>query len=163
MARKTKAQILREGIKNDLIKQLESNGTVGKFYSDLVDDYMKLWDTKNLLQDDIAKRGANVPSIASTVVANIKRAGPIGELVNLNSELLELAIAKKVDDKKIEAIKSLAQANAKMIALLHDTAVTIKKNDSVSELVKVNAQMLKLLSELGIKPAQTGGVKVVEM
>lgn len=37
---------LRERIRQDLLDQLESDGTVGEYYIDLVGDYMSMWDTK---------------------------------------------------------------------------------------------------------------------
>ena len=52
-----KAENYRKTIEKDLKKQLEQNGTTGKYYLDLVDDYMRLWDIKNDLFADIADRG----------------------------------------------------------------------------------------------------------
>jgi len=54
---KSKISILREAILSDLTDQLDRNGTTGQYYSDLVKDYMKLWDTKNRLILDIELRG----------------------------------------------------------------------------------------------------------
>ena len=51
---------LFEKIKQDLIEQLERNGTTGEYYFDLINDYMDLWVTKRLLVEDIQKRGVNV-------------------------------------------------------------------------------------------------------
>jgi phage terminase small subunit len=103
---KTKKYLTSElyaDVKQDLLDQLDRNGTVGKYYVDLVGDYMDMWVTKCLLVDDIQRRGVNVKSDHG--------GGQKG----------------------------------------------VKKNDSVELRIKVNAQMLKLLSELGIKPAQSGG------
>lgn len=47
-------------IRQDLLDQLENNGTVGKQYEDMIEDYMNFWVTKNLLQEDIKKRGVTV-------------------------------------------------------------------------------------------------------
>lgn len=44
-------------IKKDLLDQLEANGTCGKYFEDLVDDYMTMYITKTLLATDIKKRG----------------------------------------------------------------------------------------------------------
>ena len=103
---KTKAYIdsdLFSEIKADLLDQLDRNGTTGKYYVDLVSDYMNTWVTKSLLADDIQQRGVNI----------------------------------KYDNGGGQK--------------------GTKKNDSVELGIKINAQMLKLLSELGIKPAQSGG------
>lgn len=52
-----KSKRLRNAIEKDLKDQLKRNGTTGKYYLDLVDDYMELWDIKNNLFSDIADRG----------------------------------------------------------------------------------------------------------
>ncbi len=51
----------RKTIEKDLKRQLEQNGTTGKYYLDLVDDYMRLWDIKNKLFQDITDRGVVTP------------------------------------------------------------------------------------------------------
>lgn len=52
-----KGKITRNTIKSDLINQLAKNGNTSRYYLDLVEDYMNLWDTKNALFDDIKERG----------------------------------------------------------------------------------------------------------
>ena len=47
-------------IEKDLRQQLEDNGTYGKFFDDMVDDYMAMYVTKTLLTEDIQKRGTIV-------------------------------------------------------------------------------------------------------
>lgn len=51
---------LHENIRNDLMEQLERNGTTGKYYEDLVNDYMDMWISKCLLVEDIRQRGVIV-------------------------------------------------------------------------------------------------------
>lgn len=48
---------LYRSIRKDLHQQLEMNGTVGDHYKDLLDDYMRLYVTKCLLDKDIKERG----------------------------------------------------------------------------------------------------------
>jgi endo-alpha-1,4-polygalactosaminidase (GH114 family) len=36
---------LYKEIRQDILDQLERNGTTGKYYLDLVDDYMDMWTT----------------------------------------------------------------------------------------------------------------------
>ena len=48
-------------IKKDLLDQLEANGTFGKFFEDMIEDYMAMYVTKTLLVEDIQKRGTIVP------------------------------------------------------------------------------------------------------
>lgn len=54
---KMKTENLRAVIEKDLKAQLERNGTTGRYYVDLVEDYMRLWDIKNSLFADIGARG----------------------------------------------------------------------------------------------------------
>ncbi len=47
-------------IENDLRQQLEANGTYGRFFDDMIEDYMAMYVTKTLLIEDIQKRGTTV-------------------------------------------------------------------------------------------------------
>ena len=47
-------------IKADLQDQMERNQTHGEHFSDLLDDYMSFYETKNLLIQDIQNRGVTV-------------------------------------------------------------------------------------------------------
>ena len=83
-------QKLRKKILNDLKKQLKKNGTAGNYYSDLVDDYMRLWDTKNLLIEDIEKRGAVVDYVSNNGTVNKRKNDSVGELVKVNDRMIKL-------------------------------------------------------------------------
>lgn len=89
MPKKTKAQLLRETIREDLLAQLERNGTTGACYTDLVDDYMEMWDTKNKLTEDIRERGVTVKCVTQAG-ENIRKNDSVGELVKLNAQMLKL-------------------------------------------------------------------------
>lgn len=89
MPKKTRAQILRETIRADLLGQLERNKTGGSYYADLVDDYMELWDTKNKLTADIRERGVTVTRVTQAGV-NTGKNDSVGELVKLNAQMLKL-------------------------------------------------------------------------
>lgn len=43
---------LRNEIREDLMNQLNQKGLSGKYYIDLVEDYMRLWDMKEMLAED---------------------------------------------------------------------------------------------------------------
>ena len=49
-----------KAIKKDLLDELEANGTCGKHFEDMVQDYMAMYVTKTLLVRDIQKRGTIV-------------------------------------------------------------------------------------------------------
>lgn len=90
MARKNKAELKREEIKQDLLDQLERNGTIGKYYTDLVDDYMSLWDVKNGLIADIKERGSVVPYVTVTGTVNMKKNESVGELLKVSAQMLKI-------------------------------------------------------------------------
>lgn len=89
MPRKNKHEILREQIQRDLLDQLERCGTVGTYYTDMITDYMKLWDTKNRLIADIEERGVTVENITNAGI-NIKRNDSVGDLLKTNAQMLKL-------------------------------------------------------------------------
>ena len=88
MARERKAvKELRESekyekIREDLLDQLDRNGTYGEQFKDLVEDYMAFWITKSLLIEDINKRGVNVKYN--------KKNDSIAELNKTNAQMLKL-------------------------------------------------------------------------
>lgn len=55
----TRTKIYRD-IEKDLREQLDENGVYGKFFDDMIGDYMAMYVTKTLLIEDIQKRGTNV-------------------------------------------------------------------------------------------------------
>lgn len=86
MARKaTKAEI-----KNDLLDQLDRNGTIGKFYTDLVDDYMDMYDTKKKLIVDIRKRGVSVEYNNGGGQSGFKKNDSVDQLLKVNQQMLKI-------------------------------------------------------------------------
>lgn len=81
---------LYKEIKQDLIDQLERNGTVGKYYFDLIDDYMRLWKTKNMLLDDIEKRGVSVEYNNGGGQTGIKKNESVDQVLRVNAQMLKL-------------------------------------------------------------------------
>lgn len=55
----TRTKLYRE-LEHDLRQQLEANGVYGKFFDDMISDYMAMYVTKTLLVEDIQKRGTIV-------------------------------------------------------------------------------------------------------
>ncbi len=86
----TRTKKYRE-IENDLRQQLKENGTSGKFFDDMIDDYMAMYVTKTLLVEDIQKRG--------TIVAYNNGGGQSGM-------------------KKNESVEMFNKTNAQMLKLL---------------------------------------------
>lgn len=90
---KTKRYLLSEKyekIKQDLVDQLERNETVGEYYADLIDDYMDMWVTKNLLVDDIQQRGIMVKYDNGGGQKGKKKNESIELRIKVNKQMLEL-------------------------------------------------------------------------
>ena len=81
---------LKKQIKQDLLDQLDRNGTHGDYYQDLVEDYMTLWDAKNALVEDINKRGVVVEYTSNTGQTNMKKNESVGELLKVNAQMTKL-------------------------------------------------------------------------
>ena len=74
----------RKQIRHDLLKQLAEKGNLTKYYSDLVDDYMNMWDVKEMLIQDIAERGVSVPWQKST-----KQNDSVPNLLRINGQMIK--------------------------------------------------------------------------
>ena len=93
----TKTQKLRKTIREDLLAQLAVNGTEGGYYTDLVDDYMGLWDAKHGLLQDIRERGVAVEVTTNAGVTNVRKNDSVGELVKVNAQMLKLLDALNIE------------------------------------------------------------------
>jgi hypothetical protein len=80
-------------IKKDLLEQLERNGTVGEYYTDLVNDYMDLWVTKCILVDDIQQRGVTVPWNNGGGQKGRKKNDSVELRIKINAQMLKLLSA----------------------------------------------------------------------
>lgn len=81
---------LFQGIRQDLLDQLNRNGTAGKFYSDLVEDYMGFWVDKCLLNDDIKSRGVVIPYNNGGGQSGTKRNDSIADKIKVNVQMLNI-------------------------------------------------------------------------
>lgn len=80
---------LRTKIELDLKKQLKELGLIKSYYVDLVDDYMSLWDIKNMLIDDIERRGVVITWDNGKQISE-KKNDNISELNKTNAQMLKL-------------------------------------------------------------------------
>ena len=92
----------RADIKKDLIDQLERNGILGRHYTDLIDNYMSLWDIKNKFIRDIKKRGVMVEWKNGTSQGGHKKNESIGELNKTNAQMLRILSDLGLKATKIE-------------------------------------------------------------
>ena len=77
-------------IKSDLLDQLDRNGTAGKYYLDLVDDYMEMYDTKKKLIKDIKRRGVTVEYNNGGGQSGLKKNDSVDQLLKVNQQMLKL-------------------------------------------------------------------------
>ena len=101
-------------IKNDLLNQLDCLKIKGKHYSDLVEDYMSLWITKNLLVQDIKSRGVSIRWNNGGGQKGRKKNDSVSELTKVNAQMLKLlndlglkpadSTIKNVDDEDDELL-----------------------------------------------------------
>ena len=100
--KKSRDQNRTKRSKKDLRDQLEANGTYGKFFEDMIADYMAMYVTKTLLIADIQKRG--------TIVEYNNGGGQSGY-------------------KKNEAVDMFNKTNAQMLKLLSELGAESKRHD----------------------------------
>lgn len=77
-------------IEKDLKEQLEVNGTYGKFFEDMVADYMAMYVTKTLLIEDIQKRGTIVPYNNGGGQSGFKKNEAVDMFNKTNAQMLKL-------------------------------------------------------------------------
>lgn len=92
---------LFEEIKKDLLKQLDTNGTYGKHYEDLINDYMELWNTKNKLFFDIKERGVSI-EWNNGKQFSVKKNDSIAEVNRTNAQMLKILDTLKLVPPKIQ-------------------------------------------------------------
>lgn len=99
MPRKKKCELMVEvlqkstdydEIRSDLLMQLKTNQTTGKFYLDLVEDYMDLWLTKNLLLADIKSRGVTVRYNNGGGQSGYKKNDSVEQVLKVNTQMLRI-------------------------------------------------------------------------
>jgi len=106
-ARYQKRAKLRKEIKDDLILQLENKSIIEITFTDLISDYLSLWDIKNELIHDIETNGVSVKYQNGANQWGYKKNDCIPELNKVNGQMLkilnELSIkagGAKVDDNE---------------------------------------------------------------
>lgn len=77
-------------IKSDLMDQMERNQTYGEHFEDLLNDYMSLYEIKNMLIKDIEKRGVTVEYNNGGGQKGIKKNDSIEQLLKANTQMLKI-------------------------------------------------------------------------
>lgn len=79
-----------EEIRHDLLRQLQENQTTGKYYLDMIEDYMDLWITKNLLLSDIKTRGVSVRYNNGGGQSGYKKNDSVEQVLKVNTQMLKI-------------------------------------------------------------------------
>ena len=77
-------------IKSDLLDQLDALGMHGKFYEDLVNDYIQFVKLKNILQEDIIKKGIRIRTKTGNGFYQNKPNESVTNLVKVNGQMLKI-------------------------------------------------------------------------
>lgn len=77
-------------IKQSLLEQLKMRNATSEFYIDLINDYMSMWRTKELLDADLRDRGTVYKEPNSTGREVFKNNPSTKELVMVNKQMLSL-------------------------------------------------------------------------
>lgn len=77
-------------IKNDLLFQLQTQNKIGKFYDDLVEDYITFYKLKNQLKKDIRDKGIRYKAINGNGFEVEKPNESVTNLPKINSQMLKI-------------------------------------------------------------------------
>lgn len=83
-------EALYNKIREDLLIQLELKGLILEHYKNLVDDYMNLWITKELLFQDIKKRGVVVKYDNGGGQKGTKRNESLTDITKISTQMLKI-------------------------------------------------------------------------
>ncbi|WP_438316542.1 P27 family phage terminase small subunit [Sporosarcina sp. FA9] len=97
---KKKHDALRKRIEKDLMDQLDEKEITGNQYTDLVQDYLSLWDLKNSLVDDIENVGIKIPGMHGP-----KSNPSINDLHKTNDRMLKVLDALGLKASPVEPNK----------------------------------------------------------
>ena len=96
----------RRKIELAIIKQLKEKKVYQyAHYQDLVNDYMKFWDFKNMLQEDIEEKGVSVYWQNSETQKGYKKNDSISELLKVNTQMLKILFDLGVRASDLEVVE----------------------------------------------------------
>lgn len=91
MARnKTEGKKVVDAIRIDLKDQLSEKALFGTYYEDLVDDYCKYYEVKEMLFGDIKKRGVQIPYNNGGGQSGVKRNDSIAEVNKVTATMMNI-------------------------------------------------------------------------
>lgn len=88
MARAPNPEKIKKNIKKSLVAQLEQKGANVAHFMDLIDDYMKFFDIKTKLQQDVETRGVSFETQSASGHPIVKQNQSVKDLVAVNKQML---------------------------------------------------------------------------
>ena len=79
-----------EQIRRDLLEQLDNRGMNQRFYTSLVDDYISLWETKEMLFKDIKERGVMTEWNNGGGQTGVKKNDCVPEVNRISASMLKI-------------------------------------------------------------------------
>ena len=79
-----------ELISTDLKNQLIALGKLGKFYDDIINDYVYFWKLKEKLQKDIKKSGLRYEVTNGNGITSTKPNESVQNLIKVNAQMLKI-------------------------------------------------------------------------
>ena len=79
-----------KAIRESLLVQLKLKGNDTVYFIDLVDDYIRLWKVKEMLDKDINERGVQIEYFNGANQKGLKKNDSVGELLKCNQQMIKL-------------------------------------------------------------------------
>jgi len=87
---KGKGSLKRTYVRKAMLRQLEETGRDTKYFTDMVEDYMSLWDMKEGLIADVKERGEKVHKITAAA-DNIITNESVLDSLKVSAQMLKIA------------------------------------------------------------------------
>ncbi len=97
----TKQEKLRNKVKKNLIQQLKLRGADIPVFLDLIEDYMSLWDTKELLKEDIRENGVRIKYDNGGGQTGEKENASVQKQVRVNAQMMKLLSQLGISTDKV--------------------------------------------------------------
>lgn len=92
-----------KNIKENMIDQLQRSGNNNEFYLDLVEDYMDMYATKQLLVEDIKMRGVRVSYDNGGGQKGYKKNESVEQRLKVNAQMLKILSELHLTPSDIES------------------------------------------------------------
>jgi phage terminase small subunit len=96
------ARMSRKKIREDIVDQLERKGVYGSHYLGLVNDYMALYEVKEMLIKDIKERGVVIEYQNGREQWGTKKNDSVSELNKTNAQMLKILSELGLRGSKVE-------------------------------------------------------------